>query len=64
MTVEQIPHRCPVCEGKGLVPDWFYLVQIGGTPISSGVGNVPCRSCQGTGIVWSTIETNTEIKPY
>ena len=46
------PHKCPVCDGRGLVPDWFYLTQPGGTPTSSGVGDVTCRSCNGSGIVW------------
>lgn len=40
------PYVCPVCGGRGAVPAEFY---------SSGGDTqaVPCRSCHGTGIVWS-----------
>lgn len=47
------PHRCPVCEGKGLVPPGFYQV-LDVTNIVIEVGE--CRSCKGTGIVWEPKE--------
>ena len=45
------PHRCPVCNGKGLVPNGFYL-QTSGHSSTSSITPEPCRSCGGTGIVW------------
>ena len=45
------PHRCPVCYGKGLVPNGFYNTVI---KYDSTMSTAPetCRSCNGTGIVW------------
>jgi hypothetical protein len=44
------PHRCPVCGGKGIVPNGFYS-----SPSSSWVGNSAtpemCRACTGAGVV-------------
>ena len=46
------PHKCPVCDGTGLVarppgvagdwPEWA----------SSSCGPYPCRACAGTGVIW------------
>jgi len=47
------PHRCPVCSGNGLVMNGFYS-QTSGTYATSSTAFEPCRSCQGTGIVWNT----------
>ena len=44
------PFRCPVCEGRGSVDSNFYLQSAYG----SGLETTPCRSCDGTGIVWSS----------
>lgn len=44
----KIVHRCPVCNGAMTVPSGFYL---GLTPVS--LEREPCRSCNGTGIIWS-----------
>src|SRR5208282_6077669 len=41
------PHKCPVCNGRGKVPAGFYGDQ--GTDVSEP----PCRSCHGSGLVWS-----------
>lgn len=46
-----IPHKCPVCEGRGMVGDAFY----GGRETSSC--DVPCRSCDGSGIIWELSPT-------
>lgn len=49
---EKKPYKCPVCKGKGIVPDGFYrsfgdtIISINGTPEQ-------CKSCKGTGVVWS-----------
>lgn len=44
--------RCPVCEGKGLVPYGFYTVI--GQPYFSSTNTAPetCKSCGGRGIIW------------
>lgn len=55
----RVPHRCPVCNGVGTVPDGFYnpppTVDWG--PQHVGTSTVPmrepCRACSGTGILWS-----------
>ena len=54
------PHTCPVCKGRGTVPEGFYKEQ---HPMgfvlepSMTYTTLPkrdnCKSCQGTGIVWS-----------
>jgi len=43
------PHRCPVCNGTGLVPPNFY----GGYEFVSTWNGfmAPCRTCQ-NGVVW------------
>lgn len=45
------PHRCPVCNGNGLVPNGFYM-QTSGHWSTSSITPETCRSCSGTGIVW------------
>ena len=47
-----IPHRCPVCAGTGLVPNGFYMQNRDYYATSSTTPET-CRSCNGTGIVWS-----------
>jgi DnaJ-class molecular chaperone len=42
------PFQCPVCLGRGTVPNNFYL---GGTSSSSTAPEM-CRACTGNGIVW------------
>jgi len=46
------PFKCPVCGGRGKVGCNFYTN--GGCGTSSC--DETCRSCGGTGIVWSTPE--------
>lgn len=43
---------CPVCYGKGIVPNGFYLTTSGFNTVSSNAPET-CRSCGGQGIVWS-----------
>ena len=45
------PHRCPVCNGNGLVPNGFYM-QTSGYWSTSDSALETCRSCNGSGIVW------------
>lgn len=47
------PFRCPVCEGMGTVPPGFY---IGGHYSSTNSARETCKSCNGTGVVWSEEE--------
>lgn len=44
-------HICPVCGGKGIVPNGFYIAV--GTPYYSTTSTAPetCRSCGGKGII-------------
>lgn len=65
MNTETTPHRCPVCEGRQKVPASTY-----GQPTRN---MVDCRSCEGSGIVWSmdvrdvtevTIEMPDEDTPW
>lgn len=45
-----VPHRCPVCNGKGLVPNGFYM-QTSGNWSTSSITPETCRSCSGSGII-------------
>lgn len=45
------PHRCPVCNGNGLVPNGFYM-QTSGNWSTTNITPEMCRSCSGVGIVW------------
>jgi DnaJ-class molecular chaperone len=47
------PFICPVCGGRGIVREGFYLVMSPASGPTTSVASEPCRSCQGTGIVWS-----------
>jgi DnaJ-class molecular chaperone len=46
------PFICPVCSGNGFVPNGFYN-QTSGCWSSTSLEPEVCRSCNGTGIVWS-----------
>ena len=48
--VQCIPHKCPVCEGRGVVPANFYTMD----ESASGTAPVPCRACNGGGIIYGT----------
>ena len=43
--------KCPVCYGKGIVPNGFYR-STGETWTSSSITPESCRSCKGEGVVW------------
>ena len=43
---ERRPYVCPVCLGHGTVNRGFY------EGYSTSTGYLPCRSCDGSGIVW------------
>lgn len=43
-----IPHRCPVCDGRGQVFNGFYPQ----TDNIVTIGPEHCRTCSGLGLVW------------
>lgn len=45
------PHRCPICNGSGIVSPGFYNSTSGFS--TSNASSEPCRQCCGTGIIWS-----------
>lgn len=51
-----VPYKCPVCDGRGNVPRGFYdcnpILHNTSTDCSPEV----CKSCGGSGIVWSKVE--------
>lgn len=47
-----IPHRCPVCEGRGEVGK--RLAQVNSVLVSQKPLRFKCHSCIGTGVVWDT----------
>ena len=55
--IESIPHRCPVCGGNGFVPNGFYI-QIMGSWSTNSTTPETCRSCNGTGILWSNLSVH------
>ena len=49
------PHKCPVCDGTGLVSRPPYIAGDQPTWSSTSLDPYPCKCCNGTGIVWSRI---------
>ena len=52
LTFGRKPYKCPVCSGKGFVPNGFYSCT-GNSIISASTAPEQCKSCKGTGVVWS-----------
>ena len=50
------PHKCPVCDGTGLVSRPPYIA--GDVPVwvDNCTAPYPCRACLGTGLVWDKPE--------
>jgi len=44
------PYKCPICNGKGNVPQGFYSIDR--NRITIGTNPLQCRSCSGSGIIW------------
>lgn len=55
-----IPYRCPVCDGKGIVPGGFYRST--GDNWSSNSSTDVCKACGGSGIIWSDCVTNAVVQ--
>lgn len=45
------PHQCPVCFGRGLVPNGFYTAVGSSSWLTSCCESEQCRSCEGKGYV-------------
>lgn len=45
------PYKCPVCDGRGFVPNGFYNTFSQGY-ISVNTSPETCRTCNGSGVVW------------
>ena len=51
MKMEAEPYRCPVCNGRGLVPGGFYS-STSDVWITGMLATEVCRTCQGKGVIW------------
>jgi len=58
--MERKPHTCPVCSGKGTVPNGFYSKM--GTQ-TTNAAEEPCKSCV-NGIIWESDLMHPEGKSY
>ena len=46
------PHKCPVCDGQGIVSRPPNVAGDRATWAASDTCYYPCRACSGTGIIW------------
>lgn len=46
------PHKCPVCNGTGLVHNGFYNSIVQGQ-VTTDATPETCKTCNGQGIVWN-----------
>lgn len=51
------PFKCPICEGRGVVPGGFYTAVT--DCWSWNTTQETCRQCGGTGIIWGMEEGGT-----
>ena len=51
--IPSTPHRCPVCFGKGIVPNGFYKITDSISWASSDAAVEQCRGSSGVGIIYS-----------
>ena len=43
------PYMCPVCGGRGIVQNGFYMIYVDTTYSSTAE---QCRTCNGRGVIW------------
>jgi hypothetical protein len=58
-TKTTVPHRCPICGGHGQVPGSFYTSLLGCGGTSANLAE-QCKSCQGTGVIFTEQITTTK----
>jgi len=51
------PFVCPVCGGRGSMPNWFYS----DSSSTAELHSVSCRTCKGEGIVWAPDPRSTRM---
>ena len=56
--VRKKPYKCPVCNGRGVVPAAYY--RTGGYLTYYLSSMVTCRTCNGKGIVWAPMSEKEE----
>ena len=59
MAVENIPHKCPVCDGTGKVSRPTHVAGDQPSWSDSSAGPHPCSACNGIGIVWEHRYSNS-----
>ena len=52
----RIPHTCPVCGGRGMVPAGFYDSSPGSIGGAVSLAPERCCTCEGKGIVWEGVD--------
>lgn len=52
LTQEKVPHRCPVCDGRGTVPPKFYGRPDPSTTTAAATREM-CHACSGVGLLWA-----------
>ena len=55
------PFKCPVCGGRGIVPNGFYDI----FPQSiTSITSETCKTCHGTGIIWGEDITEVDFEDF
>ena len=49
----KVPHRCPICEGHGIVPGGFYERTPDAQAWTATNATEACRACGGQGIIYA-----------
>jgi hypothetical protein len=49
---ERKPHKCPVCQGTGIVSRPPWIAGDIGEWTDSGNNTYPCKACDGKGVIW------------
>lgn len=55
-----IPHKCPVCYGRGTVSKPPHIPGDQLTWSSSTQATYDCHACNGTGVVWEPVDVVVE----